>query len=165
MNLKELLKIDTTKTNWYKVFDKHGINPKTIDAVSNSQQNNNQKEYYYYYVEEYSMFKELIRDLSLVTLNGYLITKLYGEEKTAEAPLLIGSWNESRFYTGYFKILKEDIIVVDSEDGNTQIIGKLSGDLLNTLIISFPYNTVQISKEQYYSHCDIKFEDMSYIEP
>ena len=34
MNLKELLKIDTTKTNWYKVFDKHGINPKTIDAVS-----------------------------------------------------------------------------------------------------------------------------------
>ena len=41
MNLKELLKIDTTKTNWYKVFDKHGINPKTIDAVSNSQQNNN----------------------------------------------------------------------------------------------------------------------------
>lgn len=35
MNLKELLKIDTTKTNWYKVFDKHGINPKTIDAVSN----------------------------------------------------------------------------------------------------------------------------------
>lgn len=34
MNLKELLKIDTTKTNWYKVFDKHGINPKTIDVVS-----------------------------------------------------------------------------------------------------------------------------------
>ena len=110
------------------------------------------------------MFKELIRDLSLVTLNGYLITKQYGEEKTAEAPLHIGSWNESRFYTGYFKILKEDIIIVDGEDRNTNIIGKLSGDLLNTLILLYPYNTVQISKEQYYSHCDIKFEDMSYIE-
>ena len=41
MNLKELLKIDTTKTNWYKVFDKHGINPKTIDAVSNGNHNGN----------------------------------------------------------------------------------------------------------------------------
>ena len=57
---------------------------KDLAGSSNNGGGGGVKEYYYYYVEEYNMFKELIKDLSLVTLNGYLITKQYGEEKYYE---------------------------------------------------------------------------------
>lgn len=35
MKLQELLKIDTSKPNWFKIFAKNGINVKTISSVSN----------------------------------------------------------------------------------------------------------------------------------
>lgn len=50
MKLKELLKIDTTKTNWYKVFDKHGINPKTIKAINNGELEGDVNKKYGYYL-------------------------------------------------------------------------------------------------------------------
>lgn len=34
MKLAELLNVDTTKENWFKVLSKKGINPKTVSAVS-----------------------------------------------------------------------------------------------------------------------------------
>lgn len=34
MKLAELLNVDTTKENWFKLFSKKGINPKTVSAVS-----------------------------------------------------------------------------------------------------------------------------------
>lgn len=35
MKLQELLKIDTSKSNWFKIFARNGINVKTISSVSN----------------------------------------------------------------------------------------------------------------------------------
>ena len=68
MNLKELLKIDTTKTNWYKVFDKHGINPKTIDAVSNGGGGGSSVEYnrWYYMLDS----KKLTTDFNFRDQNN-----------------------------------------------------------------------------------------------
>lgn len=34
MKLAELLNVDTTKENWFKLLSKKGINPKTVNAVS-----------------------------------------------------------------------------------------------------------------------------------
>lgn len=34
MKLAELLNVDTTKENWFKLLNKKGINPKTVSAVS-----------------------------------------------------------------------------------------------------------------------------------
>lgn len=36
MKLQELLKIDTSKSNWFKIFARNGINVKTVSSVSNS---------------------------------------------------------------------------------------------------------------------------------
>lgn len=33
MKLAELLKVDTTKENWFKLLSKKGINPKTVNIV------------------------------------------------------------------------------------------------------------------------------------
>lgn len=33
MKLAELLKVDTTKENWFKLLSKKGINPKTVSAI------------------------------------------------------------------------------------------------------------------------------------
>ena len=35
MKLQELLKIDTSKSNWFKIFARNGINVKTVSSVSN----------------------------------------------------------------------------------------------------------------------------------
>lgn len=34
MKLAELLNVDTTKENWFKLLSKKGINPKTVNIVS-----------------------------------------------------------------------------------------------------------------------------------
>lgn len=41
MKLAELLKVDTTKENWFKLLSKKGINPKTVNAVSKGGGGNN----------------------------------------------------------------------------------------------------------------------------
>ena len=39
MKLAELLNVDTTKENWFKLLSKKGINPKTVNAVSKGGEN------------------------------------------------------------------------------------------------------------------------------
>lgn len=46
MKLAELLNVDTTKENWFKLLSKKGINPKTVSAVSKGG-GEGIKEYYY----------------------------------------------------------------------------------------------------------------------
>lgn len=48
MKLAELLNVDTTKENWFKLLSKKGINPKTVNAVSKGGGGDGGiKEYYY----------------------------------------------------------------------------------------------------------------------
>lgn len=43
MKLQELLKIDTSKSNWFKIFARNGINVKTVSSVSNGGVSNSSK--------------------------------------------------------------------------------------------------------------------------
>lgn len=46
MKLAELLNVDTTKENWFKLLNKKGINPKTVSAVSKGSGANTEEEHW-----------------------------------------------------------------------------------------------------------------------
>lgn len=50
MKLQELLKIDTSKSNWFKIFARNGINVKTVSSVSNGGVSNKYFPKYYTFV-------------------------------------------------------------------------------------------------------------------
>ena len=52
MKLAELLNVDTTKENWFKLLSKKGINPKTVNAVSKGGGGNNKYRTEYYKIED-----------------------------------------------------------------------------------------------------------------
>lgn len=51
MKLAELLKVDTTKENWFKLLSKKGINPKTVSAVSKGGGGDGEAKVWYYRVD------------------------------------------------------------------------------------------------------------------
>ena len=51
MKLAELLNVDTTKENWFKLLSKKGINPKTVNAVSKGGGGEGEAKVWYYRVD------------------------------------------------------------------------------------------------------------------
>lgn len=51
MKLAELLNVDTTKENWFKLLSKKGINPKTVSAVSKGGGGGGETKVWYYRID------------------------------------------------------------------------------------------------------------------
>lgn len=72
MKLAELLNVDTTKENWFKLLSKKGINPKTVNAVSKGGGGDGGvKEYYYKIINEDN--RQYISNLVRTRINTILM--------------------------------------------------------------------------------------------
>ena len=78
MKLAELLNVDTTKENWFKLLSKKGINPKTVNAVSKGGGGDGGvKEYEYYEINFNGMHEDQIFGLNTM-LQFYYYSAIIG---------------------------------------------------------------------------------------
>lgn len=70
MKLAELLNVDTTKENWFKLLSKKGINPKTVSAVSKGGGEGAEVKEWYYRINIDKAIQEGLDDVSIGMLFG-----------------------------------------------------------------------------------------------
>lgn len=73
MKLQELLKIDTSKSNWFKIFARNGINVKTVSSVSNGGGVGNSRIKYYRFknVGDKTVLDEIIMVFEFFSMYKY----------------------------------------------------------------------------------------------
>ena len=80
MKLAELLKVDTTKENWFKLLSKKGINPKTVNVVSKGGEGDNipfdERNFLEEALKEYPYFVYEYRSSGAHTFNNEKINKV-----------------------------------------------------------------------------------------
>lgn len=174
MKLAELLNVDTTKENWFKLLSKKGINPKTVDAVSKggggtSINDEALDEPLYYKLE----WPEDITDkdgqlvlmylMGVLPLNSYVVMEGgYKDMPQIEVPANIGLvWGPKaqvkiKITNKYFVGKEENDYVVYWYKAN--IFDFIP--VLLELFSSLGLNMIEISKEEYYSDIEVKYEDI-----
>lgn len=103
----------------------------------------------------------------LAVLKGYVAVNIpnpKGEEKIiTEADTIVTTYALDDYeFVGYARFLKEDVVVYSKTDSKPLSIAKITKDyvelLLNQVGVEF------ITKDEYFSKIDIKFEDYPYVE-
>lgn len=119
MKLAELLNVDTTKENWFKLLSKKGINPKTVNAVSKGGGGDNipftERNFLEEALKEYPYFVYEYRSSGIQTFNNLEINKVLVMDTVPvyhvnlSYDYVVKNQTENRFYLGESVNKKEPI--------------------------------------------------------